>query len=133
MLAVKLRHLDGFLRARRELAAYYSRELAGMTGVELPAVPKGMASSHSVFTLRVRDGRRDALKRSLAEHGIESAIHYPKPLHLQPALARFRRAALPVAERAAREVLSLPLYPELGEERAAYVVARVREFFAGRP
>jgi dTDP-4-amino-4,6-dideoxygalactose transaminase len=132
VLSVKLRYLDAFLRARAELAAYYSRELSGVEGIDVPAALPGTTSSHSLYTLRVRDGRRDALKRALAERGVETAIHYPKPLHLQPALSRFRGAALPVAERAALEVLSLPLYPELGEERAAYVVSGVREFFARR-
>jgi dTDP-4-amino-4,6-dideoxygalactose transaminase len=131
VLSVKLRHLERFLRARADFAAYYARELAGVEGVELPALPEGRTSSHSVFTLRVKGGRRDALKRALAEQGVETAIHYPRPLHLQPALSRFRRGALPVAERAALEVLSLPLYPELGPERAEYVVARVRAFFSG--
>ncbi len=131
VLSVKLRHLDAFLRARAEYAAYYARELAGLGGVELPAAVDGRASSHSVFTLRVKDGRRDALQRALAEHGVETAIHYPKPLHLQPALSRYRRGPLPVAEAAALEVLSLPLYPELGTERAAHVVSRVRAFFGG--
>ena len=132
VLSVKLRHLEAFLRARAETAAYYTRELADVAGLELSPPAANGVSSHSVFTVRLRDGRRDALKRALAEHGIETAVHYPKPLHLQPALSRFRRGALPVAERAALEVLSLPLYPELGEERAAYVVSRVRAFFASR-
>jgi dTDP-4-amino-4,6-dideoxygalactose transaminase len=131
VLSVKLRHLERFLRARADIAAYYAHELAGVEGIDLPALPEGRTSSHSVFTLRVKDGRRDALKRALAEQGVETAIHYPRPLHLQRALSRFRRGALPVAERAALEVLSLPLYPELGTERAEYVVARVRAFFAG--
>jgi len=133
VLSVKLRKLEAFLRARADFAAYYTQELSGVAGLELPPAVPGTTSSHSLYTLRVMDGRRDALKHALAEQGIETAIHYPKPLHLQPALSRFRRAELPVAERAALEVLSLPLYPELGEERAGYVVARVREFFASRP
>lgn len=133
VLSVKLRHLATFLRARAGFAALYTRELSGIAGLELPPSVPDTTSSHSLYTLRVKDGRRDALKHALAEHGIETAIHYPKPLHLQPALSRFRRTGLPIAERAALEVLSLPLYPELGEERAAYVVGRVREFFASAP
>lgn len=132
VLSVKLRYLEAFLRARADIAAFYARELSGVAGIELPVAAPDRSSSHAVFTLRVKDERRDALKLALAENGIETAIHYPRPLHFQPALARFARAPLPVAERAALEVLSLPLYPELGNERAAYVVSRVREFFTSR-
>jgi dTDP-4-amino-4,6-dideoxygalactose transaminase len=131
VLSVKLPRLEAWIHARAALANRYTRALADVRGIVLPATPPGVVSSHSVFTLRVANGRRDALKRALAERGVETAIHYPKPLHQQPALARFRRAeqSLPIAERAATEVLSLPLYPELGDERASRVIAAVREFF----
>jgi dTDP-4-amino-4,6-dideoxygalactose transaminase len=131
VLSVKLPRLEAWIRLRAELASLYANALAGCPGIVLPELPPGVVSSHSVFTLRVANGRRDALKRALAESGVETAIHYPKPLHLQPALARFGRGehSLPSAEQAATEVLSLPLYPELGEERASYVAARVRQFF----
>jgi dTDP-4-amino-4,6-dideoxygalactose transaminase len=131
VLSVKLPRLEAWIGLRAELASLYARALTGCPGIVLAEPPRGVVSSHSVFTLRVANGRRDALKRALAEWGVETAIHYPKPLHLQPALARFKRGehSLPVAEQAATEVLSLPLYPELGEERASYVAARVRQFF----
>jgi dTDP-4-amino-4,6-dideoxygalactose transaminase len=85
----------------------------------------------SNYTIRVTDGRRDALAVFLAECGIETAIHYPRPLHLQPAFAflGYSEGSFPEAERAAREVLSLPLYPELTVEQREYVVEQVRRFF----
>ena len=121
LLSAKLPHLDAWNARRRELAAQYVSELAGVVET-LP--PEG------VFHLFViRTPRRDALKAFLAERGIGTDIHYPFPVHEQPPFAQFARGPLPETERLAREVLSLPLYPELSESDVDYVAQQVRGFF----
>jgi dTDP-4-amino-4,6-dideoxygalactose transaminase len=125
-LRVGLRHLAEWTERRRALAAFYRRELEG-SGVEpLGEQPYARAVFH-LFV--VRHPRRDALVAALRERGIGTLIHYPIPLHLQPAFAPLggRPGELPVAERATAEILSLPLYPELTDAQARVVVEAVRD------
>jgi len=79
----------------------------------------------------VRAARRDRLRQHLAKHGIMTGVHYPIPLHLQPAfaVAGMKRGDLPVAERACREIVSLPLWPYMPDSAVAEVAERVREFY----
>ena len=85
------------------------------------------------YVVRVPDGRRDALREHLASARIATEIYYPLPLHLQPCFAYlgYREGACPESERASREVLSLPVYPELSEGQLDEVVSAVRSFFEG--
>jgi dTDP-4-amino-4,6-dideoxygalactose transaminase len=131
VLSVKLPHLASWLGARRAHAKAYDEALGGIAGLELPPRIPGSESSFSAYTVRVRGGRRGALARHLAVRDVESAVYYPKPLHRQPALARFvpRDIALPVAEAAAEEVLSLPIHPELSRGDREQVARTVRAFF----
>ena len=126
ILRVSLAQLERWTARRRELADYYRRELAG-SGLSLPQEQPYARAVHHLFV--VRHPRRDALAAALAERGIGTLIHYPIPLHLQPAFAGLGRRPgdLPIAERACSEILSLPLYPELRDEQAAAVVAAVRD------
>jgi dTDP-4-amino-4,6-dideoxygalactose transaminase len=126
ILRVGLSHLGGWTERRRALAAFYLRELAG-TGLGLPLEQPYARAVYHLFV--VRHPKRDALARALAESGVGTLVHYPLPLHLQPAFAELggRPGRLPVAERAAAEVLSLPLYPELTDAQAAAVVRAVRD------
>lgn len=123
ILRVKLKCLDGWNLARRRHAAFYTRALRGAVQVPAPA-PEGSHIYHQ-YTIRVPD--RDALRRRLAERGIETAVYYPLPLHLQECFAYLghREGDFPQAEAAAREVLSLPLYPELSGEEREYVASAV--------
>jgi len=122
ILRVKLRHLDGWIERRRWLASVYLEALAG-TALALPREAADRQSAYHLFV--VRHAGRDALAQALSARGIETLVHYPLPVHLQPAFESFSRGAgqCPVAEAAAREVLSLPLYPELAEEALRAVVA----------
>jgi dTDP-4-amino-4,6-dideoxygalactose transaminase len=124
VLTVKLRHLDAWNARRRRLAERYRSNLEGV--VELPP-------DDGVFHLFVvRANERDELKTHLAQQGVSSDIHYPLPAHLQPPYAEFGDGpgSLPHTERLAREVLSLPIYPELAEDSVDYVCQVVRTYGA---
>jgi dTDP-4-amino-4,6-dideoxygalactose transaminase len=128
ILRVKLRHLERWNAERRERAALYAEALRGVPGVVVPLERPGARSAWHLFTIRVRE--RDALAEHLRSRGIASAIHYPRPVHLQPALAWLgsRAGDLPVSERLAREVLCLPLYAELDPADVARVAGEVEAF-----
>jgi dTDP-4-amino-4,6-dideoxygalactose transaminase len=126
LLRVGLRHLPAWTERRRALAALYTQGLDG-AGVEPLREQPYARAVHHLFV--VRHPRRDALAAALRARGIGTLIHYPIPLHLQPAFASLggRPGDLPVAEKATSEILSLPLYPELRDEQARGVVEAVRE------
>jgi dTDP-4-amino-4,6-dideoxygalactose transaminase len=128
ILRVKLPHLDEWNEARRRVANLYAEQLQ-----DLPVtVPSASACGQHVFHLYViRTPRRDELLRHLRDNGVDAAVHYPVPAHRQPPYADAHATAeLPVTEAAAGEVLSLPMYPELGEAQVARVTDLVREFFS---
>lgn len=128
ILRVKLRHLQQGNERRRALARIYLEGLDGC-GVELPREQEYARTNHHLFV--IRHPRRDALQAALRERGIGSLIHYPIPLHLQQAFAGCGGPGdFPVAERAATEILSLPLFPELSDEQAQRVCVAVREAVA---
>ncbi len=122
ILRVKLRHLESWTRLRQQHAAAYSRLLAGSTDIALPVTPADRTHAFHLYVVRVRD--RDTVRKNLASAGIATGIHYPIPLHLQPAYASHpdSQRTFPVAERDSAEVLSLPLYPELTGEQIHHVV-----------
>jgi dTDP-4-amino-4,6-dideoxygalactose transaminase len=128
ILRVKLRHLDEDNDKRRQLAASYDEQLAGV--VTLPAEPVNTRHVYHLYV--IRHPQRDALMQFLRERGIGTAIHYPVPIHLQPAYrGRLGDASsLPETERAAREIVSLPMYPELSEKDVGTVAQAIREFAA---
>nr|WP_246513883.1 DegT/DnrJ/EryC1/StrS family aminotransferase [Neoroseomonas soli] len=112
ILAVKLKHLPEWTRRRREVAALYDDLLAG-SPIGTPAKPKELEHVYHVYA--IRHPERDRLAHGLAEAGIATGLHYPRPVHLQPAYAELGRGpgSFPVSERLAEEFLSLPIFPEL--------------------
>lgn len=126
-LRVKLRHLPEWNEGRRRHADRYDRELAE-AGVVTPFAE--MSSHHVYHQYTIRSPRRDALREHLKTAEIDTGVYYPLPLHLQPCFAylRYRRGAMPVAEKAAREVLSLPIYPEMSGEQQGHVIEAIRSF-----
>jgi len=132
VLRVKLLHLDKWNDERRERALAYSRALRGLPGVVLPKEKDDARSAWHLYTIRVP--QRDALRAHLREKGIASAVHYPRPIHLQPAMAAAGGKAgdLPVSEEVSSEVLCLPLYPELSADALERVAAEVRAFVESR-
>jgi dTDP-4-amino-4,6-dideoxygalactose transaminase len=126
VLRVKLRRLDGWNAARRERAAAYIRLLPADRLI-LPREPEGTVPVYHQFV--VRHPKRDRLRIFLEEHGIQTAIHYPVPIHRQPAFAGSTGAeSLPAADQAARQVLSLPMYPGLPEDHQRRVAKVMSEF-----
>lgn len=128
VLRAKLPHLDTWNRERAERAQAYSMALSGVEGVVLPTVRAGARSAWHLYTIRLAG--RDELAAHLKAQGIATAIHYPRPLHLQPAMAAAggRPGQLPVSESLCREVLSIPLYPELPFEAIERIAGAVRAF-----
>jgi dTDP-4-amino-4,6-dideoxygalactose transaminase len=125
LLRVKLARLDDYNAERRRLAGHYR---AGLSGVGVPRADESLI--HHVYHLFVvRHPARDRLRQRLLARGVETLVHYPVPVHLQPAYSDlgYRPGSLPATERAAREVLSLPLYVGLGEHRAARVIEAVAD------
>jgi dTDP-4-amino-4,6-dideoxygalactose transaminase len=127
---VMLKRLPGWVERRRALARVYQEELRGAPGLTLPAERPGTRHAWHLFV--VRHARRDALLEHLRSRGIEAGVHYPIPLHQQPALRAFARGPLPESERAAREVLSLPVHPLLRDEDVRRVAREVRAFAEAR-
>jgi dTDP-4-amino-4,6-dideoxygalactose transaminase len=133
-LRAKLRHLDEWIRARRRNAALYRRLFAEkkIVGIELPAEVRD--HTYNQFVIRVKgSGRRDALRRFLADNKIGTEIYYPVPLHLQECfrLLGGKAGDLPESERAAMETLALPIFPELTEAEIRFVVESIAAFCRG--
>jgi dTDP-4-amino-4,6-dideoxygalactose transaminase len=128
ILRVKLRHLSDWQRARRSNAAEYTRLLQQMPGVMPPLEPEGFEHVYHQYTIRTE--RRDALQQYLTAQKIGSTVYYPHPLHLQTLYAAlgYKAGDFPHAERAAQEVLSLPMYPELRKDQIARVAETIAEF-----
>ena len=129
ILRAKLRHLDEDNDKRRALAAIYTEQLTGV--VTIPIEPVNTRHVYHLYV--IRHPHRDALMQFLHERGIGTAIHYPVPIHMQPAYrGRLTKGlgSLPETERAAHEIVSLPMYPELSAEEVRTVAQAVREFAA---
>jgi len=137
ILAVKLPHLDSWSAARRAVADFYRAEFAraGLTKkIILPAEPyrdRGLMNHHIYHQYVIRTPTRDALRDHLTQREIETAIYYPIGLHEQKALSYlgYKKGDFPETERAARETLALPIYPEISREAQGHVVDSIAEFF----
>lgn len=124
ILRVKLRYLDQWIAARRKLAGVYNNLLKD-SNVITPVEPPDYEHVYHLYVIRSEN--RDALQAYLKEQGIGTAIHYPKPVHLQPFYSTEidRRGQFPVAEKICNEILSLPMYPEMTEEQVHTVASEI--------
>jgi dTDP-4-amino-4,6-dideoxygalactose transaminase len=134
VLSAKLPHLAAWSAGRRENAAYYDAALADLARSGAISTPYVAPESESIFnqyTLRVAGGKRDALQAFLKERGVGTSVYYPLPLHLQPCFAYlgYKEGQCPESERAAKEVLSLPIFPELSRAQLDEVAGAVNAFF----
>ncbi len=128
VLSAKLPHLAAWSAKRRANAAYYDAAFAGLAGITTPYVDPANESIFNQYT--IRSDRRDALQSFLKERQIGNSIYYPLPLHLQPCFKYlgYKEGACPESERAAKEVLSLPVFPELTQSQLDEVIEGVRAF-----
>lgn len=131
VVSIKLKHLDRWTEKRRENADRYRRYFASANLDDRIGLPAEKQNRHiyNQFVIRVKE-KRDALKAFLAESGIGTEIYYPVPLHLQPCFSHldYRKGDFPESEAAAEETLALPIFPELTDAQAAYVVERIEAF-----
>jgi dTDP-4-amino-4,6-dideoxygalactose transaminase len=129
VLMAKLPRLEQWSAARRANAAFYDEAFADVSDVVTPYVDAANQSIYNQYTLRVQ--RREDLQAHLKARGIGSSIYYPLPLHLQPCFAYlgFTAGQFPESERASKEVVSLPVFPELTDAQRGAVVDAVRSFY----
>ena len=133
ILRIKLRKLEEWNARRRVLARMYDERLAG-SGVTVPEIPSDIRRHvFYTYTIRVAGGRRDDLRKYLGERGIGTQIHYPVPIHLQQSaeFLGYRKGDMPVTEKVASEVLSLPMFAELTDGQLERVADSVRSFMKG--
>jgi dTDP-4-amino-4,6-dideoxygalactose transaminase len=129
VLSAKLPMLSSWSAARRKNAAYYDAAFADVEGVRTPTIDPANESIYNQYTLRV--ARREDLQAHLKTKGIGSAVYYPLSLHLQPCFEYlgYKRGAFPESEKATKEVISLPVYPELQQSQLDEVIEAVRDFY----
>jgi dTDP-4-amino-4,6-dideoxygalactose transaminase len=129
VLSTKLPHLDAWAEARRRNAAWYDTAFEGNDTIKVPIAGAGNYHVFNQYTLRVTD--RDGLKRQLDAAGIGNAIYYPVPLHLQECFASlgYSQGDLPVSEQACKEVISIPVFPELTESERSQVTDTIDGFY----
>ena len=125
VLKVKMKYIEGWTEARRTVAARYDQALAG-SGIPTPYAAADRRHVYHIYA--IRDAQRDALQTYLHDHGVSTGIHYPIPVHLQGAFAELghKEGDFPHSEAAAREVLSLPMYPELPPDQQDIVITALK-------
>jgi len=134
ILNVKLPHLDSWNRERNRVAQTYFQLLRNISWVSLPTNNQQLATSNyhvfHQYTIRVKNGKRDKLKKYLADNGIQTMIYYPIPLHLLKAMEYlgYKKGSFPEAEKTCEEVLSLPIYPELKPSTIRQITAAIENF-----
>lgn len=129
VLRIKLRRLDAWNKRRQEIAGLYSKLLKGLPQVTAPEKLPGASHVYHVYVIRCR--QRDELQQWLASKEISTGIHYPIPLHQQKAFASLGhvKGDFPVAEKTASEIISLPMYSEMGDDAVEYVCHQIRNFY----
>jgi len=129
ILRVKLKYLKKWIKKRQEIANYYNQFLQGIGDIQVPEILLDRTHTFHQYTIRTKN--RDKLKKYLEKNGIPTMIYYPIPLHLQPAFKclGYKKGDFPEAEKASKEVLSLPIYPELSKKEQEFIVRKIKEFY----
>lgn len=127
VLRVKLRYLDAWNDRRREIAAMYTKGLEGI--VKTPTVLDGVEPIYHLYVIEVE--KREKLQEFLKEKGVTTLIHYPIPIHLQPAYAElgYKKGDFPLTDRSSERILSLPMYAELSNEEIKYITNSIKQFY----
>jgi len=128
ILRVKLKYLKKWIKKRQEIANYYNQSLKGVGDIKVPEILPDRTHTFHQYTIRTK--HRDRLKKYLEKNGIPTMIYYPIPLHLQPAFKYlgYKKGDFPEAEKASKEVLSLPIYPELSNKGQKIVVRKIKKY-----
>lgn len=131
VLSVKLEYLNDWSESRRWVASYYSERLKELP-IRLPKIESH--NTHIFHQYVIATSQRDELTQYLKQQGIETAIYYPVPLHLQKCFEylEYKEGDLPESERASRETLALPIFPEITQKEQDYVIGHIKNFFTGR-
>lgn len=130
VLLVKLKHLDDFNTRRQQAADFYDKAFTKIKGIEIPARTKESKHIFHQYTLKITNGKRDALKQYLEDAGIPVMIYYPIPLHQQKAFSGVSPVSLKQSELLSQQVLSLPMHSELNEEQLQYISQKIVSFFS---
>lgn len=131
ILNVKFPHLNDWSENRRKHASYYSEKLKAALGDQV-VTPEEVENRYHVFhQYTIRVDKRDELQKFLAEQGVSTMIYYPQPLHLQPVFKDlgYKEGDFPITEKATKEAISLPMFPELKEEQQQYVIDCIAKFY----
>jgi len=131
ILRIKLRYLDKFNTSRRSVADSYDKAFSSCESVSIPKRVRNSSHIFHQYTLRIKNGKRDYLKKYLESQGIPAMIYYPGPLHLQEAYRYlgYSENDLSVTSSLCKEVLSLPIHPDMEKEQIEYITVKVLEFF----
>lgn len=129
ILSMKLPYIDGWNKKRREHAKQYTKLLKNISDIVLPTEEKNRYHIYHLYVIETK--KRDKLQKFLKQNGIETIIHYPIPIHLQKAYHKdgFKIGDYPITEEKAKQILSLPMYPELESQEITYVCNKIKEFF----
>lgn len=128
VLSVKIKHIEAWTKKRQQNAALYTELLSDIEGIETPKELEGVESVYHLYVIKTDD--RDGMQQYLKKKGIDTGLHYPIPLHLQDAYLNlgYKEGDFPVAETAAKRILSLPMFPELSEVQIQYVCEKIKTF-----
>ncbi len=129
VLRVKLNHLDKWFKVKKKIANCYFENLKNIKEISAPVVKNDRSHVFHQYTIKVT--KRDKLKKYLEKKGIPTMIYYPLPLHLQPALKYlgYKKGDYPESEKASKQVLSLPIYPELSQKEQNFIINKIKEFY----
>lgn len=130
VLGIKLKYLEKWTDSRRKAAKLYNELLKDLSGIILPIEMPYAKHVYHLFVLQIERKNRDSLALFLNENGINTGLHYPIPLHLQPCFEYlgYKKGDFPVTEKLASSCISLPMYPEISSEQIEYVCEKVRQF-----
>jgi len=132
ILRVKLKYLCEWSKKRGEKADYYTSQFSKLYEIVTPVISSGHTHIFHQYTIRVKNGKRDELRKYLVENNIPVMVYYPISLHLQPVMKYlgYKEGDLSEAEKASKEVMSLPIYPELKKEEQDIIIGKINEFFS---
>lgn len=131
ILQVKLKYLDEYAARRNDAARFYDQQLAGLSGVQIPFRSAYSTHVFHQYTLKIKGGKRNALRTFLEEKGVPTMIYYPMPLHFQKAYQRtgLGKGSFPNTEKLSDEVLSLPIHTEMQNDELIYICNCIKSFF----